>query len=141
MSVPDDLRDRLVAAARDALRHSYSPYSGFKVGAALLDETGAMHVGTNVENASLGLSICAERVAAFTAAAAGSRRVTAVAVVTETATPTPPCGACRQVLREFADEPADQVVWLAGAGDEVERCTLADLLPRSFATYLDEDAS
>lgn len=134
-----ELRDRLIAAARATLELSYSPYSGFRVGAALMDEAGVIHAGTNVENASLGLSICAERVAVFTAAALGSRRITAVAVVTETAGPTPPCGACRQVLREFAD--VDLPVWIAGRGDEIEQFSLDELLPRSFSTYLDEESS
>jgi cytidine deaminase len=132
-----ELRDRLVAAARAALENSYSPYSGFRVGAAVIDQDGVLHVGTNVENASLGLSICAERVAAFAAAATGSRHLTAVAVVTETAEPTPPCGACRQVLREFGD--VDLPIWIAGRGEAVEQFCLDDLLPRSFSTYLDEE--
>lgn len=132
-----ELRDRLVAAARAALSNSYSPYSGFRVGAALMDDQGEIHAGTNVENASLGLSICAERVAVFTAVALGPRRLAAIAIVTETADPTPPCGACRQVLREFAD--VDLPVWIAGRGEAVETFSLDDLLPRSFSTYLPEE--
>ncbi len=135
----NDRRDELVAAARAALLNSHSPYSRFRVGAALLDADGAIHTGTNVENASLGLSVCAERVAVFKAVAEGQRTVTAVAVATETDEPTPPCGACRQVLREFCSD--DVPVWFVGRGDEVEESTIADLLPRSFITYLEGDRS
>lgn len=135
----NDRRDELVAAARAALLNSHSPYSRFRVGAALLDADGAIHTGTNVENASLGLSVCAERVAVFKAVAEGQRTVTAVAVATETDEPTPPCGACRQVLREFCSD--DVPVWFVGRGDEVEESTIADLLPRSFITYLKGDRS
>lgn len=124
-------RTALVAAAREALRHSHSPYSHFRVGAALLGEDGRVYTGTNVENASFGLSICAERTAVFKAVSEGCRRFTACAVVTETDTPTPPCGACRQVLQEFAP---DLEIYLAGRGDAVETHSLAELLPRPFDT-------
>jgi len=122
----------LVDAARTARTRSYSPYSHFAVGAALLGVSGRIHAGTNVENASFGLSICAERAALCRAVAEGERAFTAIAVVTGEARPTPPCGACRQVLQEFA--PGLTVV-LAGAGDQVEEWTLADLLPRAFTTF------
>ncbi len=126
-----DERDGLIAAARLALEHSHSPYSRFRVGAALLAEDGRVFTGTNVENASFGLSICAERTAVFKAVSEGCRRFTACAVITETDAPTPPCGACRQVLQEFAP---DLVLYLSGRDGTVERHTLAELLPRPFDT-------
>ena len=124
-------RNALVAAAREALTHSHSPYSHFRVGAALLGVDGEIYTGTNVENASFGLSICAERTAVFKAVSEGCSEFTACAVVTETVTPTPPCGACRQVLQEFAP---GLEIHLAGHSDAVETCTLSDLLPRPFDT-------
>ncbi|MHB8079645.1 MAG: cytidine deaminase [Candidatus Krumholzibacteriia bacterium] len=122
----------LVDAARAARARSYSPYSHFAVGAALLGKSGRIYAGTNVENASFGLSICAERAAICRAVAEGERDFTAIAVVTGEAHPTPPCGACRQVLQEFAP---GLLVLLAGAGGPVEEWTLAELLPRAFTTF------
>jgi len=124
-------RDTLVAAARDALTCSYSPYSHFRVGAALLGVDGRIYTGTNVENASFGLSICAERSAVFKAVSEGCMAFTTCAVVTETDAPTPPCGACRQVLQEFAP---GLEIHLAGRTGTVETHTLGDLLPRPFDT-------
>jgi cytidine deaminase len=98
--VPTEQLDELVRAAHDARTRAYAPYSEFTVGAAVL-AGGTVYSGCNVENASYGLSICAERVAATTAVAAGERRFDAVAVVGSADRPTPPCGACRQFLNEF----------------------------------------
>ena len=92
---------QLEKVARAAAKKSYSPYSEFPVGAAVLAASGKIYAGCNVENASYGLCNCAERTAIFTAAAAGERRILAVAVFTPTAQPTSPCGACRQVINEF----------------------------------------
>ena len=122
----------LVAAARAVRTRSYSPYSHFAVGAALLGVSGRIHAGTNVENASFGLSICAERAALCRAIADGEREFTAIAVVTAEGRPTPPCGACRQALQEFAP---GLTILLAGAGGLVEEWTLSDLLPRAFTTF------
>ena len=122
----------LVAAARAVRERSYSPYSHFAVGAALLGASGRIHAGTNVENASFGLAICAERAAICRAVAAGEREFVAIAVATGDPHPTPPCGACRQVLHEFAP---GLVVLLAGAGEAVEEWSLAALLPRAFTTF------
>ncbi len=122
----------LVAAARAMRARSHAPYSRFTVGAALLGQSGRIHTGANVENASFGLSICAERAAVCRAVAEGERRWLALAVAGSDPRPTPPCGACRQVLQEFAPE---LVVLLAGTEGEVEEWRLADLLPRAFTTF------
>ncbi len=119
----------LEAAAKAAARHSYSPYSGFPVGAAVLTSDGRLFTGTNIENASFGLTICAERVAIFSAAAAGARQIVAVAVYTPTSTPTTPCGACRQVIREFGASAL--CISICDSDDRLER-SLEALLPRSF---------
>lgn len=95
---------RLERAARAAAGASYSPYSKFRVGAAVLSGSGRIYAGCNVENASYGLCTCAERTAICAAAAAGERAVRAVAVYTPTAAPTMPCGACRQIINEFGPE-------------------------------------
>ena len=100
---PSTLR-RLENAARAAARQSYSPYSKFCVGAAVLTESGKIYAGANVENASYGLCNCAERSAIFAAAGAGARRIRAVVVHTPTRVPTAPCGACRQVINEFGPD-------------------------------------
>jgi cytidine deaminase len=121
--------DPLVASARRARRDAVAPYSGFKVGAALLTADGTVVTGCNIENATYGLTVCAERVAIFTALAAGHRRFTRIAVVADTEAPTPPCGACRQILWEFA---GDVEVVLANLRRETGRHKLSDLLPLPF---------
>jgi cytidine deaminase len=122
----------LVAAARGARERAYAPYSGFRVGAALLTEQGDVITAANVENASYGLAICAERSAVVAAVAAGSRRFLAIAVAGNGPDPVTPCGACRQVLREFP-RGADLEVLCAGeSGEEVRTTTLGALLPESF---------
>ncbi|MBA2753723.1 MAG: cytidine deaminase [Chloroflexia bacterium] len=123
-------RGRLVGAAREAAGRAYVPYSNFPVGAAVLTDDGSVVTGCNVENASYGLTCCAERVAAFTAAAAGHRTFRAVAVTAPAATRASPCGACRQVLREFV--PAGGMLVLLDGVDGVEETDLATLLPDSF---------
>jgi cytidine deaminase len=130
---------RLAHAARAASEYSYCPYSKFRVGAAVLTEAGDVFAGCNVENASYGLTICAERNAAFQAAARGRREIRAVAVYTPTATPTAPCGACRQVLNEFGP---DAVVFCTCDGPDAIRTTLAALLSHAFGPRnLDEAAA
>lgn len=125
----EDRRDKLLATAREARHRAYAPYSGYTVGAAVCDEDGRVFTGANVENASYGLSICAERVAVFRAVNEGARRIVAVAVVTRNGGT--PCGACRQVLSEFAD--GDAVVWCASEEEAVvEEYRLSDLLPFAF---------
>ena len=129
--LPEDearaLRDRARAAAVNA----YVPYSSFAVGAAVLTADGTVFTGANVENASYGLTVCAERVAVFAAAAAGHRAVRAVAVTAPRTATVTPCGACRQVLNEFVPATEDLVLVLDGS-DGPEQVPLAALLPRSF---------
>ena len=96
----DDL-EILIQAARKVRELAHAPFSGFKVGAALQDETGQIFTGCNVENATYGLSLCAERVALFKAISEGARRFTRIAVIADSEQLTPPCGACRQILWEF----------------------------------------
>ncbi|MBA3336290.1 MAG: cytidine deaminase [Chloroflexia bacterium] len=133
--MPDEIAGEtattLMTAAREAARRAYVPYSRFPVGAALLTDDGAIFTGCNIENASYGLTVCAERVAIFTAAAAGYRVVRAIAVSAPRATTVSPCGACRQVLNEFVPPDGDLLV-LMDAADSMVRQPLATLLPRSF---------
>jgi cytidine deaminase len=128
-TVSQDELDALITAARGASRQAYCPYSKFRVGAAVLTDEGEVVPGCNVENASYGLAICAERNAVFQAVARGHRTLRAVAVYTPTATPTAPCGACRQVLNEFGPE---ALVVSVCDGPETLRATLAELLPQAF---------
>ncbi|MFO1051642.1 MAG: cytidine deaminase [Planctomycetota bacterium] len=126
-----DARDALIAAARDVARRAYAPASRFAVGAALLTEDGRIVAGCNVENASYGLSICAERSAVFRMVAEGQIRVVAIAVWTPLDPPGSPCGACRQVLSEFAGP--ECAVILCGSGNTVVELSLGALLPRPFS--------
>ena len=119
----------LIAEARRARRRAYAPYSGFRVGAALESAGGAIVTGCNVENATYGLTMCAERVAMFKALSDGHRRFRRIAIVADTLAPTPPCGACRQILWEFA---GDIEIVLANLRRETGRHRLAELLPLPF---------
>lgn len=129
----DNNRDSLIAAAKRAMDNSYSPYSKFRVGAALRFADGTVVTGTNIENASYGLTLCAETVAVAKAMDDGHRGgLEEVAVIGDTAEPVTPCGRCRQVLNEMAElGETDPIVWCAGDG-EVVRTRLSDLLPRAF---------
>lgn len=123
------LRRRLEKAARLAAKASYSPYSKFRVGAAILTGSGKIYSGCNVENASYGLCNCAERTAIFSAAAAGERSLQAVVVYTPTKEATSPCGACRQVINEFG--PDALVISICDSAAKIET-TLDQLLPHAF---------
>jgi cytidine deaminase len=123
----------LIAAARKARRHAQAPFSNFKVGAALEATDGTIIAGCNIENATYGLTICAERVAMFKALSEGYRRFTRIAVVADTDAPTPPCGACRQILWEYG---GDLEVILANTRRETGRHRLSDLLPLPFDARL-----
>jgi cytidine deaminase len=121
--------DALIGEARDARSRAYAPYSRFFVGAALVAGDGRHFSGANVENASYSLSICAERVAASTAVAAGARTIEAVAVTSSAQTPTPPCGACRQFLYEFNP---DMTIVSEGSNGERKQWRLSELLLDGF---------
>jgi cytidine deaminase len=129
MAIPEAGLDSLVEQARLASARAYCPYSRFHVGAAVLTDDGEVVAGCNVENASYGLTICAERSAVFQAVARGKTRLVAVAVYTPTDRPTAPCGACRQVINEFA--PDAEVVCVCDGPDRLVS-TLAALLPEAF---------
>ena len=121
----------LIQAARQVRRNAHAPYSKFRVGAAVQDERGRVHVGCNVENASYGLTVCAERNAIAAAVAAGAKAVTAVAVVTDARPFATPCGACRQVIAELAGD--EVAVYLAGpSGAAHDTVTVGAILPRAF---------
>jgi cytidine deaminase len=124
---PHDM-DRLVEAASAVRKNAYAPYSRFAVGAAVLAADGRIFVGCNVENASYGLGVCAERHAVAAAVAEGCRDFAGLAVVTSSKPPAAPCGACRQVLAEFGDFP----VVLAGIDGALETTAVRALLPSAF---------
>ena len=134
MSISAVKRDELLAAAREALKHAYAPYSKFQVGAAILTADGKTFTGCNVENASYGLTVCAERNAIFAAVAAssvqpqGKIKLVAVAVATEPRVAGSPCGACRQVIWEFG---SGAVVYYQGENG-IKESTIAELLPDGF---------
>ena len=126
------MKEKLAGLALAARENAYAPYSEFKVGAAVLCESGNVYTGANVENISYGLTNCAERSAVFAAVSAGERRITAVALAggkgeTDWCMP---CGACRQVLAEFAGK--DCKVYIVKSETEIRECTLGQLLPCAF---------
>lgn len=133
MALPDT--EALIAAALAARERAYAPYSKFTVGAALLTESGKIYCGCNVENLSFGLTNCAERTAVFSAVADGQQSFKQIAIVSDSLEPISPCGACRQVLAEFA--PAMQVIAVNLKGDRFET-TLKELLPRAKTGILDQ---
>jgi cytidine deaminase len=122
-------QDKLVSLAAEARKKAHAPYSNFNVGAALLARSGRVYTGCNVENASYGLSVCAERVAVFKAVSEGEREFEAIAVVSENGIT--PCGACRQVLMEFGD---DIRVIVADTAGHRRAFALTDLLPEAFTS-------
>ena len=131
-----DRRSRLLAAARAACLNAHAPFSKFQVGAALETADGAIITGCNVENATFGLTVCAERIAVFKAISEGHRHFVRIAIVADTEEPAPPCGACRQILWEFG---GDLEVILGNLQIEKASHSLKDLLPQPFdARFLAE---
>ena len=128
------MTDHLVSAALKARQNAHAPFSKFKVGAAVEDDSGRVYSGCNVENATYGLTVCAERVAIFKAVSEGARRFVRVAVVADTEKLTPPCGACRQILWEFC---GDVEIVLSNLNGKTETLRLGTLFPRAFdASFL-----
>lgn len=121
--------DKLVVAAKQARENAHAPYSNFRVGAALRATSGQVYTGCNVENSTYGLTVCAERVAIFKAISEGERGFDAIAVVADTPKPTPPCGACRQLIWEFC---GDVDIILANLNGQVEVVRTSAILPRPF---------
>ncbi len=124
-------RSKLLKAAQEAIKHAYAPYSNFRVGAAVLTEKGNIFSGGNVENASYGLTICAERAAIFAAVAAegADMKIRGLAVFTESGAPCAPCGACRQVIWEFGPQ-----AWVFFQGpDGLRETRITELLPEGFS--------
>jgi cytidine deaminase len=128
------MTDSLGTAALAAREQALAPYSQFRVGAALEDSDGRVHTGCNIENATYGLTLCAERVAVFKALSEGSRSFRRIAIAADTDTLTPPCGACRQILWEFC---GDVQILLLNPRGKSEALQLKDLFPRAFdASFL-----
>ena len=123
-------RDQLIAAACAIRGRAYTPYSRFKVGAALLTDDGRVYTGVNVENASYGLTVCAERNAIGRMVTDGAQCIVAIAVCTDNGVT--PCGACRQVLSEFVDHESDVPVWIVDGQGDVRQTTMFTLLPDHF---------
>lgn len=126
-----DTEETLVRAAREAREAAYVPYSGFRVGAAVLAESGRIYAGCNVENASYGGTICAERTAFVKAISEGERGFLGVAVCGDTPTPISPCGICRQFMAEFG---LDIPIIMAGEGEARSTMTVRELLPAAFTS-------
>jgi len=126
--------EQLIEKAKEAMQHAYVPYSGYKVGAALLCADGTVYGGCNIENASYSPTNCAERTAFFKAVYDGQRDFVAIAVVGgkdgKITGAFPPCGVCRQVMREFCKD--DFMIYVGGAGDSYQALTMAQILPYSF---------
>jgi cytidine deaminase len=121
--------DPLLEAALESRARAHAPYSHFRVGAAIEDETGRIHTGCNIENSTFGLTLCAERLAIFKAMSEGARKFRRIAIAADTPVLTPPCGACRQILWEFCGDIEITLVNLAG---NTETFQMKDLLPRAF---------
>ena len=120
----------LIECAKKVMKNSYSKYSKFKVGAALLTEDGRVFDGCNIENASFGATICAERTAVVKAISEGAKKINRIAIVSDTQKTTPPCGICLQFLKEFMDENG---VIILEDGDEIYRYTFSEMYPMSFS--------
>ena len=123
------MKQELLNAALSVRERAYAPYSKFLVGAAVLAKSGKIYTGCNIENASYGLTVCAERNALFSAVGAGEREFTALCVVGDTEAPISPCGACRQVMAEFK---VPRII-LANLKDDIKEYTLEELLPYGFS--------
>jgi cytidine deaminase len=129
MNISELTLQKMKSAARAAAKKAYCPYSKFPVGASVLTEDNKVYSGSNVENASYSLTICAERNAIFQAVSSGRRKIMAVVIVTPTSTPTPPCGACRQVINEFGGKAE---IFCFGKNGNMRHYNSDELLPEAF---------
>jgi cytidine deaminase len=125
----ENTKEKLIEAATDVREKAYAPYSNFHVGAAVETEDGTIYTGCNVESASYGLTVCAERVAIWKGISRGEKRFSRIAVVVDTEDLTPPCGVCRQIIWEFC---GDVPVILANLHGKTETVQMSELLPRAF---------
>jgi cytidine deaminase len=132
MVIPEMVLGKLIDGAKSASEHAYCPYSRFRVGAAVLTDDDEIFTGCNVENASYGLTICAERNAIFQAVARGKTRLKAVVIYTPTPKPSAPCGACRQVINEFG--PEAEIISVCD-GPDILRKALSQLMPDAFGPH------
>jgi len=130
-----NIKETLLQKAIEAREKAYTPYSGFRVGAAVLGESGIIYQGANIENASYGLTICAERVAITKAISEGEKRLKAILVVGDTAEPISPCGACRQFMAEFQIN----TIYLANLKGELKEFNLEQILPYYFTLNEEDD--
>lgn len=130
MNLSDEMINRLLAEAFKIQKQAYAPYSNFRVGAALLGKSGKIYLGCNIENASYSPTCCAERVAMFKAISEGERDFIALAIVSDSNQPTPPCGVCRQVLSEFCQ--ADMPIICSDKGGKFIATSLGELMPMIF---------
>lgn len=127
----ENTKKELIEAARQVREKAYAPYSNFKVGAAVRAKSGKIYTGCNVESASYGLTVCAERVAVWKAVSEGENEFTNVAVVADTEELTPPCGVCRQIIWEFG---GDIPITFSNLNGKTETVKMSELLPRAFDT-------
>ncbi|MFA1820749.1 cytidine deaminase [Virgibacillus oceani] len=124
------MKEQLMAEAKNSMKNAYVPYSNFRVGAALLAESGTIYTGGNIENAAYPVSCCAERVAIFKAISNGEKTFSEMVVAADTKRPVPPCGSCRQVMSEFFSK--SMPVHLMNLQNEIKTVTMESLLPFSF---------
>jgi len=124
------MKKKLIEAAKQGMAKAYVPFSGFKVGAAVLTESGEIYTGCNIENSSFSLTCCAERTAIFKAVSSGERNFKALAVIADSTTPVSPCGSCRQVMAEFLTD--DVRIYLLSKTNEIKTTSIKELLPFAF---------
>lgn len=131
--------EQLIEQSKIARENAYVPYSKFQVGAALLTEDGEVYQGCNIENASFGMTNCAERTAFFKAVSEGKKKFAAIAIIADTPGPVSPCGACRQVMAEFCSK--TMPVYLTNLNGDIQQTTVGDLLPGAFTSEDMENAA
>ncbi len=137
MNITNEIKQELITLATKAQQNSYSPYSKFKVGAAVLGEDGVIYSGCNIESVSYGLTVCGERTAIFNMVSSGCKKFTAICVIAaENPEGSAPCGACRQVIAEFCKDLKTTPVIVAGTNGNYLEYTVAELLPLAFTEFV-----